>query len=65
MSKKKKPKIKRRRKLNTDELFNKKAKKRFLIMDFSIREAFPNSEERTNYINSLIEGLETEPIKEL
>jgi hypothetical protein len=61
---KKKVKIKKRRNLNTDILFHKRETKQLLLMEYSLRQALPNSEERNEYIKNLIRGLETAPYVE-
>ena len=53
---KKKLKIKKRRHLDVDQLFKKKADAKLLWMDQSIRQAFPDSAKRQEYIQALIEG---------
>jgi len=62
--KNKKKKIKRRRKLNRIELFKKKEQNEILVKDFCIHQAFPDPKARAEYIQALIEGLDTEPIVE-
>lgn len=58
--KKKKLKFKKRRSISSDQLFKKKADARLLQMDWSLRQAFPDSKERQEYIDALIKGLEEE-----
>ena len=58
--KKKKLKFKKRRSINSEELFKKKADLKLLWMDWSIRQAFPDLVERQKYMEALIEGLEKE-----
>jgi len=57
---KKKLKFKKRRHLNTDQLFKKKIDQQLMMMDWSIRKAFPDPVERQKYIRDLIAGLEKE-----
>ena len=61
---KKKLKFKKRRHLNTDQLFKKKVDQQLMMMDWSIRKAFPDPVERQEYIQDLIKGLEEEEICE-
>jgi len=57
---KKKLKFKKRRSINSDQLFKKKADQQLMMMDWSIRKAFPDPVERQRYIKNLITGLEKE-----
>ena len=57
---KKKLKFKKRRSINSDQLFKKKADKQLMLMDWSIRKAFSDPVERQEYIQDLIDGLEKE-----
>ena len=58
--KKKKLKFKKRRSVSSDQLFKRKANQQLMMMDWSIRKAFPDPVERQEYIRSLIDGLEKE-----
>lgn len=64
MMKKKKLKFKKRRHIDIDQLFKKKADNQLMMMDYSIRQAFPDLVERQKYIRDLIAGLEKEKICE-
>ena len=57
---KKKLKFKKRRSISSDQLFKRKVDEQLMMMDWSIRKAFPDPVERQKYIQALIEGLETE-----
>jgi len=57
---KKKLKIKKRRHISSDSLFKEKADSQLMMMDYSIRQAFPDLVERQKYIKALIKGLEEE-----
>ena len=60
---KKKFKFKSRRPLDLDALFRKRAWMQQLALD-KIAETFPDPDERAAYIESLLNGLDNEPIKE-
>ncbi len=62
---KKKLKFKRRRHISSDQLFKRKVDERLMLMDWSIRQAFPDPEKRQKYIRDLIEGLGKEKTYEL
>lgn len=53
----KKLKIKKRRHITREELFPKKVDVKLLWMDQSIREAFPDEQERQRYVQDLYNGL--------
>ena len=60
---KKKKQIKKRRHISSDGLFQKKKYKNdlaLLRLDASLRETFPDPEERQKYIRGVIEGLDRE-----
>jgi len=57
---KKKLKIKKRRSISSDQLFKRKVDEQLMMMDWSIRQAFPDPVERQEYIEVLIKGLEEE-----
>lgn len=61
---KKKLKFKRRRHLDVERLFRKKADEQLFRMDWSLRQAFPDPVKRAEYIEALMEGLEDEPTSE-
>lgn len=60
----KKLKIKKRRSISSDQLFRKKVDEQLMMMDWSIRQAFPDLVERQEYIEDLIRGLEDESTSE-
>ena len=62
---KKKLKIKKRRHISSDQLFKRKVDEQLMLMDCSIRQAFPDPVKRQKYLLDLIEGLETEEICEI
>ena len=63
---KKKSKIKKRRKLSAEFLFNKRNKMREIFINQQLVSAFGfDTKRRDEYIDALIEGLENAPIKEL
>jgi len=55
--KKKKLEFKKRRSISSAQLFKKKADEQLMLMDWSIRQAFPDPAERQKYIEDLIKGL--------
>ena len=57
---KKKLKFKKRRSISSDQLFKRKVDEQLMLMDWSIRKAFPDLVERQKYIEDLIDGLEKE-----
>lgn len=61
---KKKLKFKKRRHLDIEQLFKRKADAKLLWMDWSIRQAFPDPVKRQKYIEDLIKGLEDESTSE-
>jgi hypothetical protein len=61
----KKKKIKPRRKFDRGKWFNKKETMDLFVKDRLIRDVFPDPEERQEYIQALIDGLNNEPILEL
>lgn len=63
--KKKKRKIKKRRHFDTTQFFKRKVDEQLMMMDWSIRQAFPDPVERQKYIRDLIDGLEKEEICEI
>lgn len=65
LSKKKLLRLKKRRHISSDQLFKKKADQQLMLMDWSIRQAFPDPVKRQKYIQDLIDGLETEKTYEL
>jgi len=65
MGKKKKLKFKKRRHISSEQLFKKKANAKLFWMDWSIRQAFPDSKERQEYIQALIKGFEEEKTCEI
>lgn len=62
---KKKLKFKKRRSISSDQLFKRKVDEQLMLMDWSIRQAFPDPVERQKYIRDLIDGLETEKTSEV
>ena len=65
MSKKKLKVFKKRRSISYDQLFKRKVDERLMLMDYSIRQAFPDPVKRQKYLLDLIEGLETEETCEI
>lgn len=61
---KKKLKFKKRRHLDTTQLFKRKADEQLMMMDWSIRQAFPDPVKRQKYIEDLIKGFEDESTSE-
>jgi hypothetical protein len=55
---KKKLKIKKRRHISSEQLFKVKHDEQLMMMDYSIRKAFPDPVKRQEYIRDLIDGLE-------
>jgi len=62
---KKKLKIRKRRHISSDQLFKRKVDEQLMLMDYSIRQAFPDPVKRQKYLLDLIEGLETEETCEI
>ena len=62
---KKKLKFKKRRHISSDQLFKRKVDEQLMLMDWSIRQAFPDPVKRQKYIKDLIEGLEKEETCEI
>jgi len=62
---KKKLKFKKRRSISSDQLFKRKADEQLMLMDWSIRQAFPDPVKRQKYIRNLIDGLEKEKTCEI
>lgn len=62
---KKRLKFKKRRYISADQLFKKKADRQLMLMDWSLRRAFPDPVKRQKYLQDLIEGLGKEKTYEL
>ena len=61
-----KKRFKKRRHINTDELFNRRNKIRFSIIEQQLYTAFwPDMKKMNEYINQLLIGLEKEPFVEV
>lgn len=62
---KKKLRFRKRRSISSDQLFKKKADEQLMLMDWSIRQSFPDPVKRQKYIKALIKGLEEEETCEI
>ena len=62
---KKKLKPKKRRSISSDQLFKRKVDEQLMLMNWSIRKAFPDPVERQKYLETLIAGLEKEETCEI
>lgn len=57
---KKKSKFKKRRHITSEQLFKQKADSQLMLMDWQIRQAFPDPVKRQEYIAALYKGLAEE-----
>ena len=60
---KKKLKIKKRRSISSDQLFKRKADEQLMMMDWSIRKAFPDPVERQKYIRDLMDAFDKDLVE--
>lgn len=62
---KKKLKFKKRRHITSEQLFKQKMDNQLMLMDWQIRQAFPDPVERQKYIAALYKGLVEEKTCEI